>query len=133
METASSHLESTAKLSASNNNELHGQKESTPPNEQFIASLPITAPLAPCKVLSRLAVDPGADVTQPNMEGEISDDQENGGVECSKAHNMLMRFAISEEKLDVISQALEHGCVKNVTGGCKVRNEAIWKAIDDVT
>ena len=46
---------------------------------------------------------------------------------------MLMQFATTEEKLDVISQALEQGCVKKAGGGCKVRNEALWKAIDDVT
>jgi hypothetical protein len=46
---------------------------------------------------------------------------------------MLMRFAVSEAKLDLISQALERGCVKKASGGCKVRNEDIWKAIDDVT
>ena len=46
---------------------------------------------------------------------------------------MLMRFAISEEKLDVVSQALESGCVGKPGGGCKVRNEVIWKAMDHVT
>jgi hypothetical protein len=44
-----------------------------------------------------------------------------------------MQFATTEEKLDVISETLERGCVKRAGGGCKVRNESIWKAIDDVT
>jgi hypothetical protein len=42
-------------------------------------------------------------------------------------------FALSEEKLDVVSQALEYGCVGKSGGGCKVRNEVIWKVMDDVT
>lgn len=94
---------------------------------------PITLTLAPCKVLTRLAEDPSVDVTQPIVSAENVDDHENGGVECSKAHTMLMQFATTEEKLDVISQALERGCVGKKGGGCKVRNEAIWQAIDDVT
>lgn len=92
--------------------------------------------LPPCKVLTRLAEDPSADVTQPNTHrapGGNPDDVESGGIECSKAHSMLMQFATTEEKLDVISQALEQGCVKRAGGGCKLRNEAIWKVIDDVT
>jgi hypothetical protein len=53
------------------------------------------------------------------------DDKENSGVECSNAHAMLMQFATTKEKLKVISQALEQGCVGKKGGGCKVRNEAI--------
>jgi hypothetical protein len=89
--------------------------------------------LAPCKVLTRLAEDPSADVTQPIASGENVDDQETDGVECSNAHAMLMQFATTEDKLEVISQALERGCVGKKGGGCKVRNEAIWQVIDDVT
>jgi hypothetical protein len=93
---------------------------------------PITLALPPCKVLTRLAEDPSADVTQPIAAGDNTDEQENGGVECSKAHAMLMQFATTEEKLEVISQALERGCVGKKGGGCKVRNEAMWKAMDDI-
>lgn len=60
-------------------------------------------------------------------------DHENGGVECSKAHAMLMQLATTEQKLDVVSQALERVCVRKAGGGCKVWNEALWKAIDEVT
>lgn len=94
----------------------------------------MTVQLSPCKILTRLAEDPSADITQLNTAGwDPGDQEENGGVECSKAHNMLMQFATTEAKLDVISQALEQGCVKKAGGGCKVRNEALWKAMDDVT
>ena len=33
----------------------------------------------------------------------------------------------------MVSQALEYGCVGKSGGGCKLRNEVIWKAMDDVT
>jgi hypothetical protein len=89
--------------------------------------------LPPCKVLTRLAEDPSADITQGPGTSGTTDEQDDGGVECSAAHAMLMRFATSEDKLDVVSQALEYGCVSKSGGGCKVRNEVIWKAIDDVT
>jgi hypothetical protein len=92
-----------------------------------------SSPLPPCKVLTRLAENPSADITQPLVTGEQHDDGDNDGVECSKAHNMLMQFATSEEKLDKISQALERNCRGKKGGGCKVPNEAMWKAIDDVT
>ena len=47
---------------------------------------------------------------------------------------MLMQFATTEAKLDTIAHALESGCVPNKGpgGGCKVRNEVVWKALDDV-
>jgi hypothetical protein len=102
-------------------------------SESSAKDKPITLTLAPCKVLTRLAEDPSADVTQPIASGENINDQENGGVECSKAHAMLMQFATTEEKLEVISQALERGCVGKKGGGCKVRSEALWQAVDDVT
>jgi hypothetical protein len=89
--------------------------------------------LPPCKVLTRLAKDPSADITQGLGTGGATDEQDDGGVECSIAHTMLMRFATSEDRLEVVSQALEYGCVAKPGGGCKVRNEAIWKAMDEVT
>jgi hypothetical protein len=46
-----------------------------------------------------------------------------------------MQFGTTEEKLDKISQALEEGCRvnKGPNCGCRVRNEIIWKAIDDLS
>jgi hypothetical protein len=89
--------------------------------------------LPPCKVLARLAEDPSADITQSPGTGGIIDERDDEGVECSTAHAMLMQFATSEDKLDVVSKALEYGCVGKSDGGCKVRNEVIWKAMDEVT
>ncbi|KAH8672052.1 hypothetical protein BGZ60DRAFT_527486 [Tricladium varicosporioides] len=92
--------------------------------------------LPPCKVLTRLTDNPNQDITQspsPITASVIDQEQENDGVDCHQAHAMLMQFATSEEKLDVISQALERGCVGKKSGGCKVRNEEIWRAMDDVT
>jgi hypothetical protein len=96
-------------------------------------SLATSTTLPSCKVLTRLAEDPGADITQGFSAGGTADEQDDGGVECSTAHAMLMRFATSEDKLNVVSQALEYGCVGKSGGGCKVRNEVIWKAMDEVT
>lgn len=47
---------------------------------------------------------------------------------------MLMQFATTEEKLDTICRVLEDGCTANEgpRSGCMVRNETIWKAIDDL-
>lgn len=87
----------------------------------------------PCKVISYLASNPNADITQmPISEDEPQEANEPGGVQCSKAYRMLMQFATTDEKLETISHALESGCVKNSSGGCKVRNEVLWKALDDV-
>jgi hypothetical protein len=93
----------------------------------------VSSRLPPCKVLTRLAENPNADITQSVETDEPHDEKDDDGVECSKAHSMLMQFATTEEKLDTISLALERGCVGKKSGGCKVRNEAIWKAMDDVT
>ena len=90
--------------------------------------------LPPCKVLTHLAEDPSADITQSVIStGGTTDEQDDGGVECYTAHAMLMRLAASEDKLDMVSRALEYGCVGKPGGGCKVRNDVIWKAMDDVT
>lgn len=101
------------------------------PSCKSLATPALSLPM--CKVLTRLAEDPSADITQNHGTGGTTDEQDDGGVECSTAHAMLMRFAISEDKLAVVSQALEYGCVGKSDGGCKVRNEVIWKAMDDVT
>ncbi|KAH6704202.1 hypothetical protein BKA61DRAFT_184338 [Leptodontidium sp. MPI-SDFR-AT-0119] len=130
---ATSQPEPTLSIQKSDQNRCNGQ-ENIKSSDTTSTEIPsLTIQLAPCKILTRLAENPSVDVTQLNIVGGNAGDQEIGGVECSKAHSMLMQFATTEEKLDVISQALEQGCVKNAGGGCKVRNEALWKAIDDVT
>jgi hypothetical protein len=100
--------------------------------DNIVKVKPTTSTLPPCKVLTRLFQDPSTDVTQPIVKDDNTVEQGDGGVECSQAHAMLMQFATTEEKLDVVSQALERGCVGKKGGGCQVRNEAIWKAMDEV-
>jgi hypothetical protein len=92
---------------------------------------PVTA--KPCKLVTHLTANPGADMTQLQVtESEHEGNGENGGVQCAKAYKLLIRYATTEEKLDYISQALEDGCVPNEgpEGGCKVKNSAIWAALD---
>jgi hypothetical protein len=108
------------------------QKVNAAELRETVKDQPKSLTLPPCKVLTRLAEDPTADITQPIGKDDDTDEQEIGGVECSKAHAMLMQFATTEEKLEVVSQALERGCVGKKSGGCKVRNEAVWKAMDEV-
>jgi hypothetical protein len=83
--------------------------------------------------MSRLAENPSTDLTQIELSDHHVEEDEAEGVECSKAYKMLIQFVTSEEKLDTISRALESGCTKGSKGGCKVRNEVIWKAMDAVS
>ncbi|EFQ97360.1 hypothetical protein MGYG_00399 [Nannizzia gypsea CBS 118893] len=93
-----------------------------------------TATLPPCRLLTILANNPNTDVHQiPPVSNKQSDDDHTGGVECSQAREMLMRFATSEEKIDQIAEALEKGCVKDSkSGGCRVKNNAMWEALERV-
>ncbi|KAH8587408.1 hypothetical protein B0O99DRAFT_400201 [Bisporella sp. PMI_857] len=90
---------------------------------------------APCKLITHLAANPQADITQ--MPATVDGTHEvdgSDGVECSRAYQMLMQFATTEEKIDTIALALENGCVANKGsgGGCKVQNKFLWEALDDV-
>ncbi|KAH6883567.1 hypothetical protein B0T10DRAFT_410924, partial [Thelonectria olida] len=89
----------------------------------------------PCKLLSRLAENPGADLTQifvlpaaDELVPVAGGDTE--GVECAKAYEMLMRFATSEERIDDVAEALENGCTSNGQGGCAVKKKVIWQVLD---
>ena len=91
----------------------------------------------PCKLLTRLAEDPGADITQiPDAPSLAEPPQDaachGGGVECRKAYEMLIPYATSEEKMDYIARALESGCTLNGKGGCAVKSDVIWQALDDM-
>jgi hypothetical protein len=92
---------------------------------------PIQA-VTPCKLLTRFAADLNADIAR-ETDGfdEVLVASETGGVECSRAYGMLRGFATTEAKLDAIAHTLERGCEKT-KGGCRVRNENIWKALDQV-
>jgi hypothetical protein len=88
--------------------------------------------VAPCKLLTRFATDLNADIAgERDGVGEVLVTTEKGGVECSRAYKMLKGFATTEAKLDAIAQTLEKGCEKT-KDGCRVRNENIWKALDQV-
>ncbi len=94
-----------------------------------------TLPIAPCKLISRLAANPSADLTQtPVAIDGTYDSDEREGVECSKAYQMLMQYGTTEAKLDTIALALENGCVPNKApgGGCSVRRDFMWKGLDDL-
>lgn len=86
----------------------------------------------PCKLLTRFAANDNADIAR-ECDGvdEVLVANETGGVECSRAYRLLRGFATTEAKLDVIAHTLEKGCEKT-KGGCRVRNENIWKALDQV-
>lgn len=94
---------------------------------------------APCQLLSLLAENPSADITQvsPSTRSEkqpcknsTPEDCSSDGVECFTAYKMLMHYATSEEKMESIATALESGCTPSATGGCKVRNSVVWKVLD---
>jgi hypothetical protein len=85
---------------------------------------------APCKLLTRFAAGANADIARERdgVDEELVTD-EKGGVECSRAYRMLRGFATTDAKLDSIAYTLENGC-ERTTHGCRVRNENIWKALD---
>lgn len=81
----------------------------------------------PCNLLTILAGNPNADITQlpPATSGE-AEREETNGVDRSRPREMLIRYATSEQKLDDISRALEQGCVKSRSrAGCHVKNDVI--------
>ncbi|KAF3009811.1 hypothetical protein E8E13_010155 [Curvularia kusanoi] len=92
----------------------------------------------PCKVLTLLAENPAADITQVQLstdsyQHENTTDHKDGessdGVECSTAYKMLMQYATSEEKMDRIAKALEDGCTPSAAGGCKFKTGSLWTAL----
>ncbi len=94
----------------------------------------------PCKLLSLLAENPTADITQvvtvgrsPNEHLRLKDTADReGDVECGKAYQMLMRYATSEEKMDYVAGALEAGCTPTRQGACAVKKKVIWEALDNM-
>lgn len=92
---------------------------------------------APCKLLTRLAADPGADITHIPTESDeeaLDPAEAPGGIFCSSAYRILMHHATTESKLDAVANVLEEGCVPSATPGqgCMVKNKTIWKALDDI-
>lgn len=92
---------------------------------------------APCKLLTRLAADPGADITQiptESDEGELDPTRAPDGMSCTSAYRMLMHYATTEPKLDAVAHVLEKGCMPfgKPGQGCMVKDKTIWKALDDI-
>ncbi len=91
----------------------------------------------PCKLLSLLAENPTADITQVRVHPSSVDPLQvtvhrEGDVECGKAYEMLMRYATSEESMDYVSRKLEAGCTSTGQGGCAVKKKVIWEALDSM-
>jgi hypothetical protein len=95
--------------------------------------------VAPCQLLTLLAKNPAADITQvplPEPENQACkdancEDPNSDGVECAAAYKMLIHYATSDEKMDKIAAALESGCTPTAGGGCKVKKSVVWKALDE--
>ncbi|KAF2188550.1 hypothetical protein K469DRAFT_703135 [Zopfia rhizophila CBS 207.26] len=95
---------------------------------------------APCKLLTLLAKNPTADITQVPLSTQSDkqlcktskpEDYSSDGVECSTAYKMLMQYATSDEKMDKIAAALESGCTPSAAGGCKVKKSVVWTVLDE--
>lgn len=100
---------------------------------QFGESPSVTPPLAPCKLISHLAANPSADITQIPIPAEgTNDPDEREGVECSRAYQMLMPYGTTVAKLDNIAFTLETGCRKNSKGGCSIPKDSMYKALDEL-
>jgi hypothetical protein len=106
---------------------------------------PVAAPLPqhglvdkPCQLLSLLAQNPAADITQVAVQPACSGSRCGGsnsndaGVECTTAYQMLIQHANSEAKMDELAQALEEGCTPTEEGGCRVKKSIVWKVLDSV-
>ncbi|KAH7067189.1 hypothetical protein FB567DRAFT_541928 [Paraphoma chrysanthemicola] len=94
---------------------------------------------APCKLVTLLARNPAADITQVLLPRQLNrESDETGkpegcgadGIECSDAYSMLMRYATSTESMDRIAVALESGCTPSTAGGCRVKKSVVWSALD---
>ncbi|RYP24410.1 hypothetical protein DL767_008618 [Monosporascus sp. MG133] len=66
----------------------------------------------------------------PGSVDPLQDATYHGDVECGKAYEMLMCYVTSEEKMDTVARALEGGCTSTGNGGCAVKKNAIWEALD---
>lgn len=95
---------------------------------------------APCKLVTLLAKNPAADITQVPLPTESviqscqtskPEDCNIDGIECSTAYNMLMHYATSGERMDRIAAALESGCTPSAAGGCKVKKSVVWRTLDE--
>lgn len=89
--------------------------------------------LSPCRLLSFLAENPAADVTQLSIRPKSIGpprDAVSAVVECGKAYEALLPYATSEENWGYIGKALEGGCRADGKGGCAVDKEVVWNTLD---
>jgi hypothetical protein len=118
----------TAQIDKGNNCSPSGTKQVT-----AISSQP---PRPPCQVMSLLAGNPSADITQIPIQPQAKKpcsktcDKEVEGIECAAAYTMLMSYATSDEKMNEIGWALEKGCTSTEGGGCKVKMSVAWEVLD---
>lgn len=99
---------------------------------QLAKSLSVT-PLAPCKLISYLAANPSADITHISTLAKGTNGlDEREGVECSRAYQTLMPYGTTVAKLDNITLTLETGCRKNSSGGCSIRKDYMYRALDEL-
>lgn len=128
--------------------ESSGKKSDVPPTEVCAGTLAKALSLsgypdsagAPCKLLTLLAKNPAADITQvplstqsdqrPCKTGKF-EASSSDGVECSTAYKMLIQYATSDERMDKIAAALESGCTPSAAGRCKVKNSVVWRVLDE--
>jgi hypothetical protein len=134
-EMASSSKEPLAEPASSQSPDSNATMAASPaPSPSEAPSQPAAAQARPCKLLSLLAENPNADITQvpvrPSQDADAA--HREGDVECGKAYQMLMQYATSEEKMDYVSRALEAGCTSTGRGGCAVKKEVIWEALDSM-
>ncbi|KAH8727069.1 hypothetical protein GQ44DRAFT_704482 [Phaeosphaeriaceae sp. PMI808] len=94
----------------------------------------------PCKLVTLLAENPAADITQVSLstdpktqlrETNEPEDHSFDGIECSAAYSMLMRHATSSKRMDRIAAALESGCTPSGTGRCSVKRSVVWRTLDE--
>ncbi|KAI5792587.1 hypothetical protein DFH27DRAFT_631223 [Peziza echinospora] len=109
-------------------------------------SHPPSAPLRQipnCLLISHLISNPQVDLRQlpppppPAASSSAEEACDSGLIPCEKAYAMMIPYATSDAKLDIIARGLEGGCVRREDGNggiraCGVGNEVLWKLLDEV-
>jgi hypothetical protein len=123
------------KSTLDNRQENSSHDAGLPPNEPSTSGQGSSPPpSAPCKLRTRLAANPGSDVSTilAGAESEHKTDSAESGLPCESAYKLLTRYATSDDKMEALARSLEEGCVPNSGGGCKVKNEIVSQALLDI-
>jgi hypothetical protein len=81
----------------------------------------------PCMAVSHILCQPSFETWESEAGG-----RPNGDVECSRAYQMVMPFATSNDKMEAISLKLKEGCsIDKERGGCKVKANVMWEVLDN--